>query len=65
MSAQTRTAFLAEYRAAVDSGAQSWIDEVKASAATYDEAHPDQPSLVDELVLLVDELADIDYPAAA
>jgi hypothetical protein len=65
MSAQTRTAFLAEYRAAVDSGVQSWIDEVKAAAATYDKAHPVEPSLADELVLLVDELDGFDYPAAA
>jgi hypothetical protein len=65
MSTQTRTAFLAEYRAAFDSGIQAWIDEVKAAAKAYDEAHPFEPSLADELVLLVDELDGFDYLAAA
>lgn len=65
MSTQTRTAFLAEYRAAFDSGNQAWIGEVMAAAKAYDREHPFEPSLADELVLLVDELAAIDYQAAA
>ncbi|MFE2832214.1 hypothetical protein ACFXI6_14370 [Streptomyces mirabilis] len=65
MSSQTRTAFLAEYRAAFDSGNQAWIAEVKAAARTYDKDHPFEPSLADELLLLVDELDGVDYPAAA
>lgn len=65
MSTQTRTAFLAEYRAAFDSGDQAWIDEVMAAAKAYDLEHPFAPSLADELRLLVDELAGLDYQAAA
>ncbi|GGW98860.1 hypothetical protein [Streptomyces chartreusis] len=65
MSTQTRTAFLAEYRAAFDSGSQAWIAEVMAAATAYDREHPFEPSLADELVLLVDELAALDYEAAA
>jgi len=65
MSAQTRTAFLAEYRAAFDSGNQAWIGEVMAAAEAYDKAHRFEPSLADELKLLVDEVRNLDYPAAA
>lgn len=65
MSTQTRTAFLAEYRAAFDSGDQAWIDEVMAAAKAYDGEHPFEPSLADEFVLLVDELASLDYLAVA
>lgn len=36
---------------------------VFAEATAYDKAHPDAPSLTDEL--LVDETAGFDYPAAA
>ena len=65
MSAQTRTAFLAEYRAAFDSGIQTWIAEVMAAAEAYDKEHRFEPSLVDELRLLVDEIHNLDYPTAA
>ena len=65
MSTQTRTAFLAEYRAAFDSGIDNWIAEVMAAAKAYDREHPFEPSLADELVLLVDEPARFAYPAAA
>lgn len=65
MSTQTRTAFLAEYRAAFDSGDEAWIAEVMAAAKAYDKQHPFEPSLADELVLLVDEMARVDYPTAA
>lgn len=65
MSTQTRTAFLAEYRAAVDSGDKAWIGEVKAAAKAYDKEHPFEPSLADELRLLVDELDGFHYLAAA
>ena len=65
MSTQTRTAFLAEYRAAVDSGNDAWIGEVMAAAKAYDGAHPFGRSLADELVLLVDEVGGVHYPAAA
>ena len=65
MSSQTRIAFLAEYRAAFDSGNETWIAEVMAAAKAYDKEHRFEPSLADELVLLVDELDELSYPAAA
>ncbi|MFD1277413.1 hypothetical protein [Streptomyces kaempferi] len=50
MSTQTRRAYTAEYRAAVDSGVSAWIDEVVRFARAYDAAHPGEPSLLAELV---------------
>ena len=49
MPIQTRIAFGAEYQAALDSGLAAWIAEVEAAAKAYDEAHPDEPSLMAEL----------------
>jgi hypothetical protein len=57
MPIQTRIAFGAEYQAALDSGNTTWISEVEAAAKAYDKDHPDEPSLMAELLGMRYEVA--------
>jgi hypothetical protein len=49
MSSQTRSAFLAEYRAARARHDYDKALEIGLAALDYDAEHPDEPPLMDEL----------------
>lgn len=50
LSPQTRAALLAEFRAARDARDVARGREIYRTAAAHDDAHPGEPSLVDELI---------------
>ena len=49
-SPQTRIALIAEFRAAHDRQDRGAVKAIYRTAADHDEAHPDEQSLVDDLL---------------
>ncbi|MBB1252908.1 hypothetical protein H3146_05940 [Streptomyces sp. OF3] len=49
-SPQTRVAIIAEFRAARDARDAQKARDIYRAAADHDDTHPDEPSLVDELI---------------